>query len=139
MLDDERQRVLAAARETLLEHLPDAVAIYAYGSFARGDDWPQSDIDLAVLLPPGRAIPDVLGTIAILSAQTKRDIDLIDLRRVGSVLIGEVLRSGQLLYAADPDTLLAWEASAMSRYAHHREEIRDILADFQKSGIGYAP
>lgn len=38
---------------------------------------------------------------------------------------------------SDPSQVLAWEASAMSRYARHREEIRDILDDFKRTGVGY--
>jgi len=38
MTEVDRQRILTAARDTLLAALPDVWAIYAYGSFARGDE-----------------------------------------------------------------------------------------------------
>jgi hypothetical protein len=61
------------------------------------------------------------------------------LRSAGDVLRREVLASGRTIYVSDADGVLAWEASAMSRIAHHREEIRGILEDFERTGIGYAP
>ena len=59
------------------------------------------------------------------------------LRRVGDVLRREVLENGRTLFESDPEKVLAWEASAMSRYAHYREEVRGILDDFRRTGIGY--
>lgn len=138
MNEADRIKLLDAARDALLAGLPDARAIYVYGSFARGDEWPDSDVDLAVLLPPGDRITDLLGLVGAVTARIGRDVDLVDLRRAGDVLRREVLQDGKLLFAADADELLAWEASAMSRCAEHFENIRDILADFHKTGIGYA-
>jgi predicted nucleotidyltransferase len=139
MTETEREEMFAAARDAVLAALPYTWAIYVHGSFARGEEWPQSDLDLAVLLPPGRDIPDLLQLTADLASQVSRDVDLVDLRRVGDVLRREVLDSGRALYVAEPDHVLAWEASAMSRYARHREEIRGILEEFDRTGIAYRP
>lgn len=137
MTKADRQRILTAARDTLLAALPDVWAIYVYGSFARGDEWPNSDVDLAVLLPPDKQIQDLLGLVSEVSLRTQRDVDLVDLRKVSDVLRREVFEDGRTLFISQPDAVLAWEASAMSRYARHREEIRDILEDFRRTGIGY--
>jgi predicted nucleotidyltransferase len=134
----ERERVLSAVRESVLEVLPDAVAIYVYGSIARGDEGPGSDVDVAVLLPPNRRIDDPLGLMAAIAARVGRDVDVVDLRGAGDTLRGEVLREGRTVFAADADAVLDWEASAMSRYARHREEIRDLLGDFGRTGVSYA-
>jgi predicted nucleotidyltransferase len=137
MIEADRQRILTAARDTLLAALPDVWAIYVYGSFARGDEWPSSDLDLAVLLPADKQIEDLLGLMSEVSLRTQRDVDLVDLRKVGDVLRREVFEDGRTLFISQPDAVLAWEASAMSRYARHREETRDILEDFRRTGIGY--
>ena len=137
MTEVDRQRILTAARDTLLAELPDVWAIYVYGSFARGDEWPNSDVDLAVLLPADKQIEDLLGLMSEVSSRTQRDVDLVDLRKVGDVLRREVFEDGRTLFISQPDAVLAWEASAMSRYARHREETRDILEDFRRTGIGY--
>ena len=137
MTQSERQAIFDTARDTVLATLPKAWAIYVYGSFAREEDWPHSDLDIAVLLPPEQRIPDLLELIGEISKQIHRDVDVVDLRRVGDVLRREVLESGRSLFESDPEKVLAWEASAMSRYAHYREEVRDILDDFRRTGIGY--
>lgn len=137
MTESERKQLFSAARDELLRALPDAWAIYVYGSFARGEEWPQSDLDLAVLLPPGQEIPDLLQSIAAVSSRVGRDVDLVNLRRVGDVLRRQVLDEGDVIYVRSRDNVLEWEASAMSRFARHREEIRNILEDFNRTGIGY--
>src|SRR5690606_9244959 len=139
MAESERDQMFAVARDVIHEALPDVLAIYVYGSFASGDERPQSDLDLAVLLPPKREIPDLLALIGDLAIRIGRDVDLIDLRRVGDVLRREVLLHGITLYVSEPARVLSWEASAMSRYARHREEIRGILEDFERTGVGYEP
>ena len=137
MTDSERQTIFDAARDTVLAALPDAWAVYAYGSFARGEEWPESDLDIAVLLPPNGRIPDLLELVGAISEHVRRNVDVVDLRRVGDVLRREVLDSGRTLFELDPEKVLAWEASAMSRYGHYREEVRDLLDDFRRTGIGY--
>lgn len=137
MSQTERERILAAARDALLAALSDAWAIYVFGSFARGEEWPDSDLDLAVLLPPSRRIESLLDVMSGIAGRIHRDVDVVDLRRAGDVLRREVLMEGRMLYVSEPDQVLAWEAAAMSRYASHREEIRDILEDFRKTGVGY--
>jgi predicted nucleotidyltransferase len=137
MTQSERQAIFDTARDTVLASLPEAWAIYVYGSFAREEDWPDSDLDIAVLLPPEQRIPDLLQLMGDISTRIHRDVDVVDLRRVGDVLRREVLESGRSLFESDPEKVLAWEASAMSRYAHYREEVRDILDDFRRTGIGY--
>lgn len=139
MVQPERDELFAKAREAVLAAFPDAQAIYVYGSFARGEQWPDSDIDLAILREPGAAAWNPLEVGADLVAKLRREVDLVDLRAASDVLRCEVLGSGHLLYARDPDELLAWEANALTRYGHYREEIRDLLADFHKDGIGYGP
>jgi predicted nucleotidyltransferase len=128
---------IVAARDTVLAAVPDAWAVYVYGSFARGEEWPESDLDIAVLLPPNRHIPDLLELLSAVSERIHRNVDIVDLRGVGDVLRCEVLESGRTLFESDPEKVLAWEASAMSRYAHYREEVRGILDDFRRTGIGY--
>jgi predicted nucleotidyltransferase len=138
MPDPNRQGILDAARDSLLAAFPQAWAIYVYGSFARGDDSPKSDIDLALLLPPNEKIEDLLGVIGDVSTRIHREVDLVDLRRVSDVLRREVLAEGKTLYISDRDHVLEWEGTAISRYQRYREEVGDLLEDFQKTGIGYS-
>jgi predicted nucleotidyltransferase len=137
MPDTDRHRILNTARDALLAAFPNAWAIYAYGSFARGDQSPQSDIDLALLLPPDEKIDDLLSIISDVSTRVHREVDLVDLRKVNDVLRREVLAEGQTIYVSQPDRVLEWEGTAISRYQRYREEVSDLLKDFQSTGIGY--
>ena len=94
MPDTDRQLILSAARDALLAAFPNAWAIYVYGSFARGDESAASDIDLAVLLPEEENIDDLMGVMSAVSAHVHREVDLVDLRKVGDVLRREVLAEG---------------------------------------------
>lgn len=133
------RKPISAARDALLAEIPDVMAIYVFGSHARGDARPDSDLDLAVLLPPDQAEFDKLEVASRVSAAAHRDVDLIDLRRASDVLRREVLAEGDLVYQADPDWVLEWEAQALTRYGHYRRQVAPILEAFAKTGVGFAP
>ncbi|MGH8261654.1 MAG: type VII toxin-antitoxin system MntA family adenylyltransferase antitoxin [Steroidobacteraceae bacterium] len=117
MLAAERDRLLAKARDALASALPEAWAIYVYGSFGRGDDWPESDLDLAVLLPPGHTLGDRFDLASRISRVVGREVDLADLRRAGLDLVREVMRDGRPLRVQSEADTLAWEAEQMTAYA----------------------
>ncbi len=88
-----------------------------YGSCARGDDWPGSDIDLAALLPPGAVISDKLALIADISRAVGREVDIVSLREAGLDLVHEIFRSGEQLLVRRVSDVLGWEAERMTDYA----------------------
>lgn len=123
--------------DVLRHAIPNLMAAYVHGSTARGDDRADSDIDIALLLPPEQRLTDPLALAAKLHEATGRQADITDLRRAGNVLRMQVLREGKQFINACPDQVLAWEAYAMNEYAQHRVAIHGILQDFQNTGIGY--
>ncbi|MCZ7670645.1 MAG: nucleotidyltransferase domain-containing protein [Chloroflexi bacterium] len=38
--------------QTILSHFPQTQAVYLFGSYGTAQEWPDSDVDIAVLLPP---------------------------------------------------------------------------------------
>lgn len=135
MSHDDRQRLLSAAREALDAALPNAWATYVYGSFSRGDERPDSDIDLGVLLPPGDRIPDVLEVMASVSKAVGRDVDLVDLREAGLDLIADVLRDGHQLVVRDPARVLEWEAERMTDYGAFNPRRTAILSRYLREPL----
>ena len=135
MIDAERDNLLAAAGGELAAALPQAWAVYAYGSFARGEEWPDSDLDLAVLMPPGEPLPDRLGLIARVSRRIGREVDLADLRRAGLDLAMEVIRDGRPLLVRRRDATLQWEAQQMTDYADFQPRRADIIAAFLREPL----
>lgn len=117
--------------------LPDVMAVYVFGSTARGDERRDSDVDIAVLLPPGQRLSGKLALAARLHNTTGREVDIVDLRQANNFLRMEVLRQGRQVLNADPERVLAWEGRAMGEYAQHRTAIQDIMRDFRHTGVGY--
>jgi predicted nucleotidyltransferase len=135
MLAVERESVLSLARDALCASLPDAWAFYVHGSFARGDEWPSSDLDLAVLLPPGQRIPDKLGLRAIISGQVGREVDIVDLREASLDLIKDLLLDGRPLFIRRKADTLGWEAERMTDYADFNPRRAGILARYMREPL----
>jgi predicted nucleotidyltransferase len=76
----------AALVDALTNALPEATAIYRFGSTASGDSRPGSDVDLAVLaLRP--VAPERLARAREEVAEIiRRDVDLVDIANVSTVL-----------------------------------------------------
>ncbi len=128
-------KLVDAELTRLLENeVPGLVAAYLFGSRARGDALPDSDVDLAVLcaqpLDPLRRWKLQERIAADLGAH----VDLVDLRAASSVMRVRVLADGVILVDRDPALRAHFEALALSEYARLNEERRGILEDVQKSG-----
>lgn len=131
----DRDRMLSEVRDALSAALPEAWAIYVYGSFARGDEWPHSDLDIGVLLPPGRALLDRLELAERISRRIGRDVDLVDLRHAGLDLVREVLRDGIALEERSPADTLAWEAEQMTAYADFKPRRAALLSMYLREPL----
>jgi predicted nucleotidyltransferase len=118
----------------ILADYPDAIAIYLFGSHARGDARDDSDVDLAVL--PARPIPHVRRweTQEKLAARLGRDVDLVDLLSASAVMRVQVLVRSRVLLDANPFARKHFEATALSDYARLQEERRGILEDVKRRG-----
>jgi predicted nucleotidyltransferase len=100
---------------------PEVVAVYLFGSAARGTRGKRSDVDIAVLTRAGgtsrrgsrslveyvQAACDALGT---------DDVDVVLLRRAPVVLRHEVFREGKLLLVRDPEALSRFRLESSREY-----------------------
>ena len=130
--------LLDRVREVLLSREPEIIAGYIYGSYARAESGPQSDLDLAVLLPPGTHLVDKLALMAALSRQVHREVDVVNLREAGLDLIREVLRDGHKLFDRDKDHTLAWEAERMTDYSEFNPRRAELLDMYLREPLGTA-
>lgn len=122
---------------TLTSRIPGVMAVYLFGSAARGDGGPEADIDLAVL---ARTPLDPVLRWKLqedLAALVHRNLDLVDLRQASTVMRVQVLRDGEILLDAQPSARAAFETAALSAYAHLNEERREILNDVAARGRIY--
>ncbi len=95
-----------AITRLVLVHFPDVQAIYLFGSYGTDDAGGESDVDIALLLPPedskrvGWLEMSALRTA--LESALQRDVDLINLRRVSTVLQKEVVAADCRIYEGGP-------------------------------------
>ncbi len=122
----------------LAERLGDELlAVYLYGSQALGEALADSDIDLAVLcrhpLPPERRL-DLALELADLAG---RDVDLVDLRRVPTVLQFQIVSRGRRLLCRDETACELFETHVWSDYVALNEARAGILEDIRRRGCIY--
>lgn len=118
----------------LRARIPDLIAIYLFGSRARGDSNRASDFDVAVLAKQRLAPLDRWELQEKLAALLGSDVDLVDLLQSSTVLRVQVMTDGRLLYEGDRSARETFEATALSSYARLNEERRGILADIALTG-----
>ncbi len=123
---------------TVLKHYPQTQGIYLFGTFGTADQRPDSDLDLALLLPPEEARKE--KTLAFsacrndLEVLTDRSVDLVNLREVNTVFQNEIITEGRLICMADEPETDAFEMKVMSAYQKLNEERAGILKDIEATG-----
>ncbi len=125
---------LSALIDILRRELPDLHAVYLFGSAATGDLRPESDVDLAVLLPsilPPLRRWEIQETLA---ATLGRNVDLVDLRSASTVLKAQIITTGVVAYDPAWTERAFFEATQLSAYARLQEERRGILEDIHARG-----
>ena len=128
--------------EVILHGLPDTQAIYLFGSAARNEMRPVSDIDLAVLLPFATA--KQAGSLAMsqthlnLAVVARRDVDLINLRQVSAVLQAEVASTGRIIFCTDTGAQQEFEMTALSALQELNRHQFELLQQFMTTKRAYA-
>ncbi|WP_298438331.1 nucleotidyltransferase domain-containing protein [Geobacter sp.] len=124
--------------QTVFEHYPDVQAIYLFGSFGTEDEWPESDADIALLLPPVEA--KKVGSLAMsalrraLEEVLGKEIDLINLRLAPTVLQKEVIAADRRVYDGERVAAEEFEMLTISLYQKLNEERAEIIANALADG-----
>ncbi|MBI5695971.1 MAG: nucleotidyltransferase domain-containing protein [Nitrospirae bacterium] len=127
--------------KVVLAEYPDAQAVYLFGSYGTEDEWTDSDVDIAVLLPPVEA--KAAGSLVMgelhnaLGRLLKKDVDLINLRRVPTVLQKEVVMADRRIYTGDEYAAEEFEMLTISFYLKLNEERAEIVAAALSGGRLY--
>lgn len=122
----------AQLHERIAQRLPGVQGVWLFGSVARGEAGPASDIDLAVL---GESPFDPVAVFDLgleLGVLAQRDVDLVDLRRAPIVLRKVILETGSLVRPADAPSCEAFAADTAALYVAFRDEL--ALADPARRG-----
>jgi predicted nucleotidyltransferase len=130
-----------AITQEILAIFPQTQAIDLFGSWNTNYEWPDSDVDIAVLLPPVDA--KKIGSLSMnplrfsLESILNRQVDLINLRQVSTVLQKEVVCSERRFYCIDDYAADEFEMLALSYYQKLNEERKEILDAFWNTGKAY--
>jgi len=105
-LSETVQRVIAE-----VQHHPKVVAVFLFGSWARGEQMPISDVDIAVLLdnPDKRDEADI-------GSMYSPTIDLVLFHRLPVRMQFQVLKEGQPLFVRDEEKLIETAFQVMRLY-----------------------
>ena len=127
--------------ETISERHRDVQALYLFGSHGTEYEWPQSDVDVAMLLPPAAAkhlsTMDRAATQTELARRLAKPVDLVNLRRVSTVLQKEVVMADRRIHTVDEYAAEVFEMHVLSLYQKLNEERREILKEGLGSGRFY--
>jgi len=121
-----------------LAPMPRVAAAWVFGSMARGDAGPRSDLDVAVLprAELGRddiiALRELAGRLEAFSPSGA--VDVLVLGPQGPVLRHRILREGRLVHDADAETRIAYEGRTIAEYLDWKPT-HDIAMRSALSGI----
>ncbi len=118
--------------DATLARYPKTQALYLFGGFGSEHERPDSDVDLGLLLAPAEARAAgalVLGDLRFeLESLLDRDVDLINLREVSTVLQKEVVMADRRIYTGDEYAADEFEMLTLSFYVKLNEERAGIIA-----------
>ena len=132
-----KEQVRVFARERA-----DIVAVYLYGSQAKGQARPDSDVDLAVLMCPGARdyLRLEMALEAALNRQLNNDnLEVMVLNHAPLLMRFEILSTGRLLHSNDEPARTDWEVETLSDYWDWEPFVREYnRAFFQRLTEGFS-
>lgn len=111
--------VEARLRERFSRDPGTAVAVYLFGSHARGEAGPASDVDLGILFatpPPSTLMGQPFALEDELRGVVGAAVQLVVLNTAPPDLLHRVLRDGVLLLDRDPGARIRFEVAARNAY-----------------------
>ena len=123
--------------QAIRDAVPGVQAVYIFGSRARGDAGPDSDLDLAVLAD--RPLDPIVRwkLQESVAGMVHGAVDLVDLRSASAVMRVNVLADAKLVFDGARYERELFEATALSDYARLQEERRAILEQIEREGHVY--
>ena len=106
-------------RDHLLASSRGIAAAYLFGSVARGETGPGSDIDVAVLYtdaPPSTVHSPPVALEGELERLLGRRVEVVVLNTAPVDLVHRVLRDGKLLFEGDRSARIAFEVKTRNEY-----------------------
>lgn len=111
--------------------------IYLFGSFAKGEGRDDSDIDLAVYLDEEINPYELFIVANELSFEVKKDVQIIDLKKIDTVFAAQIVGNREELYSIDEYLKANYNMKTFREYAKLNEERQIILDRIEKEGKIY--
>jgi predicted nucleotidyltransferase len=116
-----RDRIVEPLRSYFARAAPGLVAAYLFGSVARGQERPDSDVDIGVVLGSHTPLTlddyDRLAQLQdALAGEVAREVDLVALDHASPDLVHRVLRDRILLHDGDHDARSEFEIRARNEF-----------------------
>ncbi len=127
-----KAELVQQALEALEAH-PEVLEAYLFGSHAREEAGPLSDVDVAVYVEPAVLARPGFGIDAELSSELqatlgRSDVDVVLLNRASPLLYHRVLRDGVRILSRLETATTTREGYALSRYCDYLPQLRKIEA-----------
>ncbi len=101
-------------------------AVWLFGSFARGEERDDSDVDLAILCEPALGL-DRMVLMDRLGLAAGRDVDVIDLKTAPGSLAWEIVTTGRIVAELDEVTVEDFVRRARWAAEDDEQRARNIL------------
>ena len=135
--DHSEQYKTEIITQTIQAHIPNLLALYAFGSRIQGTANAQSDLDLAVLVEGYADSVQLFGLANQLADQLGYEVDLLDMRAASTVMQFQILTTGECWWAKDLLQVGLFESMVLSEKTNLEEARAPLLADVQSRGSVY--
>ncbi len=144
MAPENAPQVDLAGLATYFAGQADVIAAYLFGSLARGQAGPMSDVDIAVLLDASMddeaIVERQLELMMALDRFADREVQVVILNRAAPPLAYQVIRDGRLLFERSRAERVAFEVRTMKLYFDLQpmlaEQNRALLTRIQEGSFG---
>jgi predicted nucleotidyltransferase len=140
MLGNTMRKINRDEVASLFGAYPFIAAAYQFGSTVRGQEGPLSDLDIAILVDDKRAPSalDLLRIELILAHELQKhlavsEIDLITLNRQKLHLQHGILRTGRLVYDADPKYRIRFTQRVIEAYLDFQPTL-ELIGQYHTRG-----
>jgi hypothetical protein len=129
----------AETLQPVFEALPHVAVAYLFGSHARGQAGPLSDVDIAILLSDQpnadvgfEARLDIIGRV--MTQLQRNEVDVTILNQAPLTVRYRVAREGQVLFCRDHDARIAFTAQTVMAYL----DFQPMLKTFERATLDRA-
>lgn len=111
--------------------------VLLFGSFAKGTERKDSDMDIAYSSSKRLSDYERFMLSQELASVLKRDVDLIDLHKIDTVFANQIYYYGELLDCKNEGAFIKDRMKTLSMYVALNEQRADVIRNIEESGRIY--